>query len=618
MDDKLIIQIKNIAYLYETQGCEAIQSPYYKRTCEILEEAFNFRTNNIEPYLKKFTRRENDVEFEQRKILTQNIVGAIYNGLSNPIDRVFRVAPIVQKVGVDDTIKQKIETIEKTFYETATSGRGVKAFLATKFKEVYKFDPNAVIFIDWETKDEKSLPTAFPTVVYSKNIWNRQRINGRLSSVLREDNKKVTYETGNTARKETVTEVFHRFALHTEGYITIANRVLLGDNIEGELYEIEIKLANGKKKKVYYDIKQIETKAPINCVEVGNIYDTDTLGETFVTPFYQSHAYIHKIIKTNSELDLSISLHVFPRLFEYVNKCQGQHIDGRRYECNYGYTEEGHKCKECDGLGVKTHKSGQDVKYMMFPEGASNSDIVDLNKLSTYITTPTDIVEWLKNYVDEHLLSQIHRATYNTDLLIKQNDIVKTATEINSDMQPIYDVLYTFSEKVGSVWSHIMKIFVALSLGDPEQANIQYVSTKDFKMKTRDQLLAELKVLNESGISSGLRMEIINDIAQSIFADDAKKLRRFEIVSNLQPFFGKTDGEVNTILGLELTAKEDKVLFLNFDTILYEVEKQLKKDGKTLVDVTMDEIETMMLAQLAVYMQKLDAQTPQLQFNIGA
>jgi hypothetical protein len=247
---------------------------------------------------------------------------------------------------------------------------------------------------------------------------------------------------------------------------------------------------------------------------------------------------------------------------------------------------------------------------MLYTKPSDPSLMIDLNTVVAYKSPDINLIEWLRKYVDEQLPSQINRAVYSTDILIRQDIQVKTATEINNDMQPLYDVLYGFGQKVGAVWTHIYRIFAAVS--NVVNPVIHYVPAKDFKMKTREMLLLELKSLNETGVDSSYRVPLLQDLLELLLMGNEKEFNRIKLLSQIKPWYGKTPEEIDTIISMDYTKKSEKVLYLNFDTIVKNVEDA--QDG-LLYEKTYKEVKDLINAELELYMSDIDAAQPVL--NLG-
>jgi hypothetical protein len=86
-------------------------------------------------------------------------------------------------------------------------------------------------------------------------------------------------------------------------------------------------------------------------------------------------------------------------------------------------------------------------------------------------------------------------------------------------------------------------------------------------------------------------------------------------LANLQPYFGKTPDEIDTILTLEYTKKADKVLYLNFDRIIAAIENELRDNGKKINDIKESDLRQSISDKLAEYMAELEASQPQLNFS---
>jgi hypothetical protein len=326
--DEILKYVLDYITKFENFGAESVQHKHYKRTVEIAEEGYAYRTNQVQHMLKRVVMREDEKAFEQRLRLTHSVVGAIYNQITQPIHKVFKVGAISKRIEVGEGKEKIIQEINDSFYETSTGGKGVDAYLESIFAEVSKYDPNAAIIYDWSNEDITKTTVVTPEIIFSKEIWDFKRVNGGLKYITRNEQREVVYKKKQGLNSQEVKETFHTFTHHVDDFNVEAKRVtqqeiptLIGGTLYTVLYE-----RGTKKETRYYYIKIFETKAPINVTMVGYLGDPQTNQETFITPFHYAFSYIQKIIKSNSELDLAVALHVFPQKIQYVDPCMGERI----------------------------------------------------------------------------------------------------------------------------------------------------------------------------------------------------------------------------------------------------------------------------------------------------
>jgi len=102
------------------------------------------------------------------------------------------------------------------------------------------------------------------------------------------------------------------------------------------------------------------------------------------------------LIKSKSELDLTIALHVFPQKFQYVPQCSAT-------DCNGGYKPDGSVCGKCKGTGYEVHTTAQDAIYLALPRRGHQDELLDLKQLVNYVYPPVDLVQFMDEYVDKTL-----------------------------------------------------------------------------------------------------------------------------------------------------------------------------------------------------------------------
>ena len=79
-------------------------------------------------------------------------------------------------------------------------------------------------------------------------------------------------------------------------------------------------------------------------------------------------------------------------------------------------------------------------------------EMIPLNDILVYKAPPIELVEFQNKYVKE-LKQEAHLAVYNSNMFITPDiQSAKTATEVDSNMEGIYDALEPFTEKYSKIW----------------------------------------------------------------------------------------------------------------------------------------------------------------------
>lgn len=510
-------------------------------------------------YLQQFVRREDKDLFEQRKNLTKHHVPSICAQIMRPFTKVVRSNRVIKLV--DHTDKQVVDDMEQAinnFYGESDNS-GVDQFLSERFLPLTFTDPNAWVWVSFEEfNGDFEKPQTFPVEYSSKSVINYSIKNDYTEWVI----VQLTYAYINKHDKNKTSDRFIIFG-ENEAY----EYKLIPDDIK-ETFEEENDTIwinpKNKKRYVVYTFEHKSERVPL--MRVGYRRDLSTKSETFVNPFhYEAIPLLMQFVKISSELQLSITLHAFPKQVVYTEECKAK-------GCNSGIMADGGTCKVCEGTGTEVHTTSADILKIPLPKTKNLGDAVDASKFSAYIDFPGGVLEFLDNYSDK-LEKKVMRMVFTSESLV-QTQYHKTATEVDVDMESIYDTLHPFADKYSELWMFFVKI-TGLYRGH-SKLTILHKFNSDYKFKPLNQLLDDLKTANDSNAPSYIRESINNDIADIIYADNQTELAKLRIKNKHFPFPGKTDFEIQNIILNNLATKFKQVLYANFDNLFDEIEMDNK------------------------------------------
>lgn len=591
--------------------------PDYKRVTELADTYQMLITGNgIDMELKRFNPREDEVMFNQRKQLTIAITPAVVSSLKKPFNKVPRTQPVTRKISaISDKNKKAVVEIEeriKSFYGSDNNIGGLDYYLQNRFTDLSFKDPNAWVIIEFDTfnsETEKAKPRPFEAL--SKQAINYQLTNNIIDWLIVELDIVYQEQDG----KEIISKEGKKYTIYCENdAVTLTqtaeedkNRIL---QVPGEeLISIE--------KKGVFIVNYFNTLTEkVPAFRVGYIPDSETDGRTYVNPFHDALCYFKKSIKQGSEYDLSTCLHTFPQKIVRLTKtCPGE--KGQR--CDRGYLTSGEKCNICNGTGRPIHTSGQDIIEVELPD--SKDDLVSLTDYVYYVPLPIELLKIQKQWVDD-LKIDCHQTVFNSTALLKSTfggqdtggaPVAVTATQQNDNMESVYDTLSPFAEKVSAVWQTIVW-FIAVLTDNKDKVSIIHRFPSNFKMKTRNDLYLERKVLNEAGAPSFVLDSVDEELAEEVYADDADMLFRYKVKRMHYPFSGKTNAEIQQLLSSTFVLKKTKILYAYYDDILKSLEREYAKSGKDFYlenfDVRQEKINT----ELDKFMEAIDGEN-QTAFN---
>ncbi len=506
----------------------------------------------LNDYLRQFVRREDDDLFEQRKNITKHYTPSICAQIMRPFNKVVRSNRVVKLI--DNTDSKKVMEIEERLmkFYGESDNNGVDQFLSERFKILTFTDPNAWVWVTFKPFDSNTeKPQTFPIEYSCEDVVNYSIINNQTQWVI----VKLKYDY--TDRQDKTKQ---------------ADRwIIFGPDVSYEYKEVpkDIKekedstsiWTEEKTRKTYNVFSYEHNSDRVALMRVGYRKDISTDDQTFVNPFhYEAMPLLEQFVKISSELQLSITLHAFPKQVSYVSVCEAK-------GCNGGVLSDGvSQCLACEGTGKKTHTTAADIQEIPMPKRPE--DMVDVAAVSAYVPFPGNVMDFLDKYADK-IEKKVIRMVYNSESLVQTQ--FATATEAEIDFDSINDTLHPFAEKYSEFWMFIVKLQV-LYMGFLDGTTVYHKFPSDFKLKRLGQLLTELKTANDSNAPSYIRESINNDIADIIYSDDQEERAKLAIKNKHFPFPGKSDFEIQNIILNNLATQFKQVLYANFDNIFDEIE----------------------------------------------
>lgn len=523
--------------------------------------------------LHQFVQRETPEMFEQRQRLTQLITPSLASSIIKPFFKVSRNDKIVKKLEIKEEQRKKVvQDMIDGFYGSKLENNGLDYFMQTRFVELSFCDPNSFIVVEFDHFDPNTqFAQPRPFEITSEQAINFEMRNDELQWIISmiPSTFVVRNATGNEDEK---TEEGNTFTIYTDENAIVFKQIdpeYISHGTYVPQPDEEIVLVS---EKLMFAVSIYEPNIGfVPAQRVGYVRDLYTAGRTCVNPFHAAMPYFMKSIKTVSEMDLTMTLHVFPQKIQYVSKCAGEYnTNGQVIKtCNRGVSPDGQQCNVCHGTGFKIHTSAQDA--IMLPMPDDKMEMFDLHNIVSYVNLPIDIVKFLDEYINA-LEEKTHKAVFNSNVFIKPT-FQTTATAAEQDMDSVYDTLLPFAKKFSAFWKGVARVCVALADVPIDTTEIVYTFPTDFKLKTVTLLVAELKNLNDSGAPSFAKDSINNDLAGMLYAEDKLNLLKYQTKQRFFPFNGKTTDEVALLMGSEFVEKFNKVLYANFESIFADIEK---------------------------------------------
>lgn len=560
---------------------------------------------NMRELLRKFSRREDEVQFEQRVELTNAITPAVAALLMIPFYKAGRSNNIINKIDFKNSASYEANLANiKEALKGYNGNKSLHRYLETRLVELNFQDPNGFIVTEFDMPERgpqgelltKVEPRPFEVsskqainYFYKNNILQWLVIKGDCEYY---DNKDVvklgetyTIYYPDVAIKFVQVELQNQFAS-------------IGQLIQYEVDGVELQYYRVDKTRFFQVEKFNYNAGKVPAVIVGYKPDLCTNGETKASPMHDALCYFMKSIKTVSEFDLTMALHAFPQKFQYVQRCLGV----SNYGCNNGLTNEGTTCTKCSGSGFAIHASAQDGVVMRIPK--DKNDIIDLQQLVHYESPPIDLLKFQDEFIFQ--LKVEARDSVFPRQNMQTSNATKTATEMDYAYESEYNALFPFAENFSNVYKDILEVIARFR--DITDIIIEHRFPKDFKFKPIGELLAELKIANESGAPGYVRTELSMDIAAQQYVDKPEELKRVEVKQRFYPFPDKSSTEIAFIISSDLTTKYNKILYANFDNIFLKLEKEAELKGQYFYDYIANMQQELLNLEVNTMIEDIDGQ----------
>jgi uncharacterized protein (DUF1499 family) len=508
----------------------------------------------LDDYMQQFNQRETDDQFKQRKTLTKQITSSVCKNVRDIEFKVPRSNSITRVIATESAESLiDFNKILHDFWGDST----MDDYIDTRWIELNDTDPNAFIVLEWQPfeKDEHAAP--YPFEVKSEEAIYYEYDNNKLQFLVALTDKTFTgYWPNETIKFEQITD---ETTLKKLSNLKDGDEVVMVLLEDGEGVNV-IRIGD-----LFYEIY---TPVPHNlgCVpafQPGYMRDLAKDGHTFLPPWWAAESVLMNLVKSKSELDLTIALHVFPQKITYAPKC---HNKG----CKDGQLLEGSgTCPTCKGMGYVIHTSAQDAIIIPMPKDTNKETIFDLSQMVYYVYPPVDLVKFMDQYVKD-LSKQALQFVYNSEIYSREQ-VAETATGRNIDMQAVYDTLYPLVKAMAKDWE-----FMVNTISDITEIEVtcSFTFSKDFKLKSIDGYYADLSLANTAGASPYIKSNIEDDIARIVYAEDKQALAKYFTLKAFNPFPGDTPEVIALKMTQNYVPISAKVLYSVFGFIFDDLERE--------------------------------------------
>lgn len=538
---------------------------YYQRTVDVANFAWDMLTGEgerLEEQVRSIRPHETDDQKAQRVRVNNPLTPFSLNQVVS-VFRKTRRAEGIRFVWDHKTEKAR-EELDKVFGDFYAN-QDLKSWAFDAFEYYTFWDPNAFFVVESVT-EEDGQKWFYPFEVRSEEAIFYEHKNGDLQYLIVRQIEEVEVAGSTKKRKD--------FYFYGVGFALHYKEIVEGQDdtqylSEGYQYEgIEPKDGGDR-----FLFKMFETGIKtLNVFSFGVFRDGQTKRNTFVTPFEPARFLLKDMVRDKSLDDLSTLVHNFPQKLVYGPKCEYESPEMER--CDWGYIGGDHKrpCPNCDGKGILTHTTEQDVIILALPE--SNEGFFPLSQLIHYATQS----EWLPKFQAdklERLVQKVFLAVFQTEVY-NQAQVRSTATEKLLEWDKVYDTLEPYAVAIAKtvpLAASVIAEFIEVKTADFSAA--MYVP-RDFKMRGEPELLALLQSANNADAIPEVREAISIDLLGRFYRNNPDEIALIKALRYWLPWKDRTFDQAFAIVSGRAPTDPDRIFWENFDQISRAVRETTK------------------------------------------
>lgn len=561
---------------------------YYDRTVDLAKLYTALSTGyGIAEFMKPYSRREDENLFKVRCEITNQITPSVCSNLFAILEKAYRSFYRRELTyGSDEDGSRKTKEFEAMLAKYA-GGMGVDGYCQDRILELNQTDPNTWVIQEWKDFDSVTeYAEPYPFEASSKMAVDFEYERGKLQYLIVE-----TY-SDNPKDK---TDPLKIYTCYQNGLASVIRQTT---KTTSRQTDYNAPLLNGQT--VVIDGREwlyIEYRhgLEIQAMRAGYKRDKLTSGNTFVWPVEAAEPYLLKSLKVVSELDLTAANVAMPLTIRFGDNCNAPGCDG-------GYTPTG-VCNSCSGTGRKKSPTSVLEEIVITPMPESPSDMLDLSKVIHYVSPDVSILQWQEQYVDT-LERKCKSAVLNSEIYNRQ-EIAETATGKNIDQDNANDFVYKYFRFYAKFWEFTVMSFARITSKDAG-LTAYIVVNKDLKLKTLNQLLADLEQANRSGAGPATRAGIEWDIMRVMTVDNEDEFIEYQVKERFNPFSGFTDEQKLVWAQSPLIPIEKRVLYANLGYIF----EQLEHDNINFYTLPYDQQKALVDGKVKEVMSELTAVAP--------
>lgn len=577
MDEQQLIELlkENISF--------QLRHAAYERTIEVRNFSISVTTDEgQEKEVTRYRRYEEDELKAQRNRLYNSYTGAVINSLRKNWKRMARVEGI-RKTAVSAN-ETALMLLEDSLYNFMP-GESLTEWLNRMLEHYQVTDPNK--WVVYERRDVRNQEgqiietRVWPFEVDSVHALNFEYEYGELRWFLCRTVHMENVISGGVRRQKMLEDYF----LYTPGYVIRAREV--GEKTKAEPGEEIISLEvlpaampdatteyyiPGKNTRSFY-LKVIQNGTTEVPAMIGGAYMDESNGHASRVPwFWPGKGLLRDLIKLKSSLDVTLTVHTYPRRWEFTKACTFTHAE--MGECVAGYLngirDTDHQCPKCGGTGQDTgFTTEQATVKLVLPEDAEK--LIELQSLAFTEPVDTSVPELLQTLLDRRT-EQFIQAIFLSESHQKPDASgAKTAFEVARINEGVHDALTTYGKHFAR---HVELAYrIGAQYREFELESIDYSFPEDLQIETLAEMMEQFKQAKETGVGYEVMEAIRRKVRQKTFEGDPETQAKIEARDYFLPFADKSPEDVAMIIASRSDVDSDVVLYQNFRAIFQEIEE---------------------------------------------
>lgn len=493
-------------------------NPYAARMAALRKQNAELRMHmygeGMEKYLERIDGFEKDALRDVRvKYARSN--ADLFSRLARPIDKVFSAKGGSTYYNLTGERDKKAAAIAMNI----TGGMSVKKWLEHYWRPHFLDDPNGMIFMEVLPQPAAStaLSPAYPTYKSVQDIYAYEA-----------DGSRVLWVMFNTTKQE-----------RTENGLSEDDTVY---RLVDDSQDVYVRVGNGS--------ISLHNPLPNLFMQVPAILNSDIISPSkpgVMDSLFTPIIHLAKEFLTKGSIKITHEfLHGFPKYWQYQTDCAV--CSGSRYV-------GGKECETCKGTGKKLDIKVSDSLQLAIP---GKDDQVLTPNVAGYVS-PDKIYHEIATAELRDLEIVQAMTLWGTGSMAKQDQAVKTATEIVADLKPEADRLASISDMAERRHKFIVDMALMLAI-DQNYKGSTIIYGKRFLIEGPDELWAKYQEAKKNGASHVALTDMLVEYYEAKYHSDPVSLFIQTKLIDVEPFVHHTLAEAKA-LGLPESEWMKKLYF---------------------------------------------------------